>query len=57
VILVLLVICLLSFLGVVTFALLKKGDVVVSMSLFRRLIELSIDAKDKPRRSRGLPRA
>jgi len=33
-------------LGVVTFALCKKGDVIVSMSIFRKSFELIIDAKD-----------
>jgi hypothetical protein len=42
-----LIICFLCLLAVITFALHNKGDVIVSMSLFRRFIKVSIRATDK----------
>ena len=41
-----LVVVALAFLGVVIFALHRKGDVEVSMSIFKRLLEVTISAKD-----------
>src|ERR1035438_4854122 len=38
----------LCFLGVVTFALHRRRNVSVSMSIFRRLFEFTINAKDTP---------
>ena len=38
----------LCFLGVVTFALHRRRKVSVSMSIFRRLFEFTINAKDTP---------
>jgi hypothetical protein len=38
----------LSFLGVVMFALHRRRNVNISMSILRRLFEFTIDAKDTP---------